>query len=1013
MSELEMKVNSRDLTKIWTKSENMWAKETAEGDWEELHYFDGWPTYDKWYSSTTVHGASTLHSHSVKAKPIIFYPERMVNLSNENDKLMYLCLRNLDKYYQNDDQKWDPNNEWTTIGDRLTSINSHGYMLALPIPFTIDQLPSIDSYSGNRNTMIIGCEDANGDGSDHDTNDIVFLVVGYPNVPEILSTTEVIKKRYMCEDLGATDDFDFNDIVVDVTQTTTRVLTTNPENQADNVQSNGNFTLSWHIDTNNTGQTARLAHVCGTLPFQVVVGDTKFPVVSDPTVFNQTREELAHGTTTRAQNEVLEDGWNPNEVKNVTGWDPATNNIKIFVKWEGGRRKDDTWHESNITEATGEERQFSDFTDGNFIVARFPENGSVPYIIATDQDVPWMKERVDIPDSWVGRNNTTAIGPKDNTGAADQGNRLNKPEDSEEVTLWNGPYICTEQYNTGVKMNRLSEFHAAITEAIEAGYNVLNVYTTNGNIGLSCIVTEGEWQRLTEQDAEWYQNGVKQSDGTYRHTIWLTGDQLRRMKQLGVFVRSYDQNLEMYRITMTKAVTKELTLSYPRYGKITSSVTDRNRYHDGDVPFEKAAFPIGTEITLTATPNTGCTFVKWSDGNTDNPRTITLSENMSLGASFTNDKDPRFHVKEPSEFKENNAIPTVYPSFPTVRFWQSNEKQDLNFESVKVIDETHTTIVLDCDKYTTDETGFVLQTHSTTYEPVHIRNVSEENPGTTSMTWIQNSPNIRIKTAKDGMGKSVFEMWQSAPTQGEKDESVHIFVTVYAKKKSFILNEEPTSINLSYLNPDKVIGFSWIRQSNLNVSMKDNANNAGVWKDSNNQIHIDAKKNGDGHLVINYSGSDHYLGYYKDIPVTVSDYSWDVCGMHLLRVNGAQDANKFTITDGDMRLATQNWNYDKNIKVVVRLQGSGLISTTITNGTKSHAIQPVPTDGFSKFNSTYDDNNTDALPARSIVFILSAKDYYDNFSGKNLIVNFETYDNSDLVPTFYVTETTENAYAAF
>ena len=38
--------------------------------------------------------------------------------------------------------------------------------------------------------------------------------------------------------------------------------------------------------------------------------------------------------------------------------------------------------------------------------------------------------------------------------------------------------------------------------------------------------------------------------------------------------------------------------------------------------------------TLTATANTGYTFVRWNDGNTDNPRTITVTDNITLIAYF-------------------------------------------------------------------------------------------------------------------------------------------------------------------------------------------------------------------------------------------------------------------------------------------------------------------------------------------------------------------------------------------
>jgi len=43
----------------------------------------------------------------------------------------------------------------------------------------------------------------------------------------------------------------------------------------------------------------------------------------------------------------------------------------------------------------------------------------------------------------------------------------------------------------------------------------------------------------------------------------------------------------------------------------------------------------GTEVTLTATPTSdGYAFVKWSDENTDNPRTLTVTGNLELTAIF-------------------------------------------------------------------------------------------------------------------------------------------------------------------------------------------------------------------------------------------------------------------------------------------------------------------------------------------------------------------------------------------
>lgn len=46
------------------------------------------------------------------------------------------------------------------------------------------------------------------------------------------------------------------------------------------------------------------------------------------------------------------------------------------------------------------------------------------------------------------------------------------------------------------------------------------------------------------------------------------------------------------------------------------------------------------EVTIRAIPAQGCHFVKWSDGNTENPRVIYLTSNMSLTAFFAEGEVP-------------------------------------------------------------------------------------------------------------------------------------------------------------------------------------------------------------------------------------------------------------------------------------------------------------------------------------------------------------------------------------
>ncbi len=46
-------------------------------------------------------------------------------------------------------------------------------------------------------------------------------------------------------------------------------------------------------------------------------------------------------------------------------------------------------------------------------------------------------------------------------------------------------------------------------------------------------------------------------------------------------------------------------------------------------------YPEGTTIDISATPNNGAFFTGWDDGNTDNPRSVTVTQNMTFTAIFT------------------------------------------------------------------------------------------------------------------------------------------------------------------------------------------------------------------------------------------------------------------------------------------------------------------------------------------------------------------------------------------
>ena len=190
----------------------------------------------------------------------------------------------------------------------------------------------------------IGIEDG---GGDTDYNDVVLAVVGNPFVPEKIEFTNntydvplSVTKRYMMEDLGSSDDFDFNDVVVDVTETTTTHHKV--------TLANGVVTKDEVTGTDKT-QKAVVRHLGGIYPFVLTIGNTSFDVM---------------GSKETLDTDV-------NIEKEVTGWNPVLNNVSVTVK-------------------------VSDNTQGSTMynaVNEFPKTGAFPMMFTCDPEVKWAAEK--------------------------------------------------------------------------------------------------------------------------------------------------------------------------------------------------------------------------------------------------------------------------------------------------------------------------------------------------------------------------------------------------------------------------------------------------------------------------------------------------------------------------------------------------------------------------------------------------------------------------------------------
>lgn len=219
-------------------------------------------------------------------------------------------------------------------GDEQSSLA--GAMIALtdaPIPANLQ----------GKDAMIIGCEDAGRESSDWDYNDVAFLIYGEkkpePVIIEGKPVKETVTVRYMIEDLGATDDFDFNDIVIDVA--TIKEKTPVYEDNK----------LSYWKDE-KTYQKAIIRHLGGTLPFKLTIGNTELAEMGGNDTFQTS----------------------PNLEFDVTGYNFNEHNIRVMVKQ---RANENVYN--NV---------------------KFPKAGEAPMIIAVNPDQEWMPERQIVPEDW-------------------------------------------------------------------------------------------------------------------------------------------------------------------------------------------------------------------------------------------------------------------------------------------------------------------------------------------------------------------------------------------------------------------------------------------------------------------------------------------------------------------------------------------------------------------------------------------------------------------------------------
>lgn len=220
----------------------------------------------------------------------------------------------------------------------------------------LQNAPVPDGLPEGYTATIIGCEDAKN--GDKDYEDLVFMVYGMPVPPtkRVETVIEQKSKRYIVEDLGETDDFDFNDVVFDIFYDRKEITY---------YYNNADATEPYQTDTKNLPNLGVVRAAGGTLDFEIQIAGKKVWRKSDNKTISVT--DMIN----------TQSGYNPYYVLDefdATGYIASQNNVSISVESRGDN-------------------------EGVHTIP-FPEAGVAPKIVAVPVITNWMTERTKVPVDW-------------------------------------------------------------------------------------------------------------------------------------------------------------------------------------------------------------------------------------------------------------------------------------------------------------------------------------------------------------------------------------------------------------------------------------------------------------------------------------------------------------------------------------------------------------------------------------------------------------------------------------
>lgn len=522
-----------------------------ESNRTKLHNYSNWDGITEHYEageSTSYFTGHTINKHHVES-PTLWIDHKRIG----PDFYFYL-----DVVYSDDN-----NADYAQEGAKQSSKRDMMRAITSGISNAVNQTNlnafadqcGFDRNGQNCNYMFIGCEDANGKMGDWDYNDVVLLVVGLPNIPTVAE--DIIEKRYMIEDLGSTFDFDFNDIVVDVKQ----------------AKING-----------ETKQTATITHLCGTIPYQLFIGETPFTPVM------------------KGQNGEDHLGVNPKGdafTFNITGWDPSTNNISVLVwpdrtyeSFKNVNGKDYTAYTTNGYNKP-EEGNFSHDSElyPHYNVdtkgarqINFPKNGEQPYIIAFDPEVTWREEHQSVPRSWF---KTESIINDYNNNTIGGGTVVNGSVDAELQHLQNDGYmLLSSNYITEGGTTGNNNTNATPTKIDITQFLIDKVYT-NGNIEIAMVLPGDAPDFAETYGIITAKEGVRISDDRFEFKNFETENNAK-VKKFTI------RTEELLSLAKYKSSELKLQVDYSTFGFTAPQNADANAYTRVLLKFNKSTSDINT-----------------------------------------------------------------------------------------------------------------------------------------------------------------------------------------------------------------------------------------------------------------------------------------------------------------------------------------------------------------------------------------------------------------------------------